>query len=188
MEIGVWGDSIAYGMCDSEALGWVGRLRKSLAHDDSTRVYNFGICGDTTENLLKRFSVEVDAIEPNTIIFAIGINDSKFPAGQETNWVPLDVFKKNIKELLQQARKYTDIIHFVGATKVNDSLARLSGTRFLNETIQSYNAALKEIAEAENLPFIDVFEILNPTVDLADGLHPNAQGYEKMYKEILLHI
>ncbi len=30
MEIGIWGDSITYGAGDSEALGWVGRLRKSL--------------------------------------------------------------------------------------------------------------------------------------------------------------
>ena len=192
MEIGIWGDSITYGACDSETLGWVGRLRKSFeaynSEDIYKDVYNFGICGDTTEELLRRFSVEADSIKPAVVIFSIGINDSRFLAGQTINKVPLDAFKRNMETLLQQARKHTNNIYIVGLTKVDDSLARPSGTRFLNETIQSYNACLREIAETQKLPFIDVFDVLDVSADLADGLHPNAQGYEKMFKTISVEL
>ncbi|OGG41155.1 hypothetical protein A2118_03735 [Candidatus Kaiserbacteria bacterium GWA2_50_9] len=184
MEIGIWGDSITYGAGDSEALGWVGRLRKSLETNDDVGVYNFGICGDTTDGLLKRFSVEADAIKPSVIVFAIGINDSKYPAGETENKISIEKYKQNMNALLKLARNYTDKIFIVGATKADEALIRESGTRFVNEMIQSYNDFLKEFSESEGLIYVDVFGALDINTDLDDGLHPNAQGYEKLFKEI----
>ena len=184
MEIGVWGDSITYGECDSQALGWVGRLRKSLLMDRDASVYNFGVCGDTTEDLLKRFKVEADSIQPDKIVVAIGINDTKYPAGETTNKVPFEKFKQNMRKLVAEARNYTDKIYVVGATKVDDGFARMSGTRFVNADIQTYNSFLQELDSSEKLPYIDVFDTLDPTTDLEDGLHPNAQGYEKLFAVI----
>ncbi len=184
MELGIWGDSITYGAGDSEALGWVGRLRKSLETKDGIGVYNFGVCGDTTDDLLKRFSVEADAIKPNVIVFAIGINDSKYPAGETENIIPLEKYKQNMRELLKLARNYTDKIHIVGATQVDETHLRDSSTRFVNEIIQSYNSFLKEFSESEDLIYVDVFDALDINTDLDDGLHPNAQGYEKLFDTI----
>lgn len=182
MNIGVWGDSITYGTGDSEALGWVGRVRHSLGVEH--RVHNRGIGGDTSKGLLVRFDVEVEAIEPDTIVFAVGINDSKFPAGSEVNKVPLEEYKQNIHILLAAAQKHTKRIIIVGLTKV-DEAANLSPSRFLNSQIEMYNSFLKEFAENNILPFIDVYESLDTTTDLCDGLHPNAQGYDKLSKVIL---
>jgi acyl-CoA thioesterase-1 len=179
MEIAAWGDSITYGENDSEGLGWVGRLRKSFPVDDYVGVYNRGVCGDTSEGLLKRFSVEASSIETDKILFAIGINDSKFPEGQNINKVPLDTFKENLLKLIQQARKFTSDIYIVSATKVDESSLQ-SKSRFLNTEILKYNEVLKETAQNENLKYIDVFNLLSPE-DLYDGLHPNANGYEKLY-------
>ena len=184
MKLGIWVDSITYGAGDSEALGWVGRLRKSLEAVADVGVYNFGVCGDTTDDLLRRFSVEADAIKPNIIVFAIGINDSKYPAGETENRVPLEKFKQNIQALLKLARNYTATIYVVGATKVDEALIRDSGTRFVNEMIQSYNSFLKEFSESEGLIYVDVFDVLDTGTDLDDGLHPNTQGYEKLYRTI----
>ncbi len=180
MKIGAWGDSITYGTCDSEALGWVGRLRKSFPDDDDARVYNRGVGGDTTEDILKRFAVEADSIKPTTIIFAIGINDSKYPVGGETNEVPLEAFKKNIRTLVEEARVHTKKIFLVGATKVDEEALAKWDSRFLNSEITKYNDALKELSAEQNLPYIDVFETLDEKGDLYEGLHPNAQGYEKL--------
>ncbi|MFA6408417.1 MAG: SGNH/GDSL hydrolase family protein [Candidatus Paceibacterota bacterium] len=184
MEIGIWGDSITYGAGDSEALGWVGRLRKSFEIDDDISVYNFGVCGDTTDNLRKRFAVEADAIKPNVIVFAVGINDSKYPAGETENIIPLEKYKQNMRMLLKLARNYTDKIYIVGATKVDEAIVRGSGTRFVNETIQTYNDFLKEFSKSEGLILIDVFDVIDIGTDLDDGLHPNAQGYEKLFRTI----
>ena len=184
MEIGIWGDSITYGAGDSEALGWVGRLRKSLETNENVSVYNFGICGDTTDDLLKRLSIEAEAIKPDVIVFAIGINDSSFPVGKIENKVRLENYKQNMRELTKLARSHTSKIYIVGATKVDEALIRDSGTRFVNEMIQSYNSFLKEFSESEGLIYVDVFDVLNTGTDLDDGLHPNTQGYEKLYRAI----
>jgi lysophospholipase L1-like esterase len=179
MEIGIWGDSITYGAGDTEALGWVGRLRKAHQSDDEVSVYNRGICGDTSEDLLKRFDVEYESIQPTVVIFAIGINDSKYPVGQVENLVPLDKFEENIKTLIGKAKIHSSKIYIMGCTRV-DETPRHSGTRFSNEQIQKYNDFLKNLSKLEQLEFIDVFEVISPATDLSDGLHPNAQGYEKL--------
>ncbi len=183
MEIGAWGDSITYGACDSEALGWVGRILKSFSIDDDVSVYNRGICGDTTEDLLARFEVEAKSIKPNVIIFAIGINDSKYPVGSEENRVIPDKFKKNMQVLVERARMYTDKIFIIGSTKVDESAIESTVSRFTNEQIKLYNNLLKECAKNESLSFVDVFNVLDKS-DLCDGLHPNAQGYEKLAQSI----
>jgi lysophospholipase L1-like esterase len=184
MEIGIWGDSITYGAGDSEALGWVGRLRKSLETEDGIGVYNFGICGNTTDDLLKRFSVETSAIKPNVIVFAIGINDSKYLVGETESVIPLEKYKRNMRDLLKLAKNYTNKVIVVGATKADETLTRKSGTRFVNSVIQTYNDFLKEFSESEGLTYVDVFDVLDIHADLDDGLHPNAQGYEKLFMAI----
>jgi acyl-CoA thioesterase I len=184
MTIGIWGDSIVYGSCDSEALGWAGRLRKALPTDDYNNLYNFGICGDTSADVLRRFQIEVDAIEPDKIVFAFGINDSKFPNDTSEHNVSLDSYEKNLEELITTAKKYTEEIIIVGATKVDDEWRSARGSRFMNEEIQKFNEVMKQVASRHNLGYIDVFETLDPSSDLDDGLHPNATGYQKMFEVI----
>lgn len=180
MEIGIWGDSITYGECDSECHGWVGRLRKSFSVDDYVGVYNRGVCGDTTKDLLERFLVEAESLQPNKIVFALGINDSKYTAGETENKVPLGQFKDNMRLLIKQAKTFTDNIFVVSATKVDERDKGYSGTRFVNDDIQAYNSFLKELSAEEKITFLDVFNILTAS-DLYDGLHPNAGGYEKLF-------
>jgi lysophospholipase L1-like esterase len=100
------------------------------------------------------------------------------------NKVPLEEYKQNIHILLAAAQKHTKRIVIVGLTKV-DEAANLSPSRFLNSQIEIYNSFLKEFSESNTLPFIDVYETLDTTTDLCDGLHPNAQGYEKLSRVIL---
>jgi len=83
----VFGDSITYGNWDREG-GWVQRLRKFLDKRNLTDpdfyclIYNLGISGNDTENLLKRFEFETEQRlkegEETIFIFAIGINDTQF--------------------------------------------------------------------------------------------------------------
>ena len=184
MNIGVWGDSITHGSCDSEALGWVGRIRKALPSDDYNHIYNFGICGDTSDDLINRFDVELAAIHPEKVIFAVGINDSKFPEGSDTHLVSLETYEQNLWQLIEKTRVHTDAITIIGATKVDDEWRSARGSRFMNEEIAKFNEVMKKVADENNLDYIDVFETLDPATDLADGLHPNAQGYDKMFEVI----
>ncbi|PCI27379.1 hypothetical protein COB55_05900 [Candidatus Wolfebacteria bacterium] len=184
MNIGIWGDSIVYGQGDSEALGWVGRLRKKLNGKERVEVYNFGVCGDTAVDISRRFRVEVDSMDPDIIVFAFGMNDEKYLEGEDTNNVPLEEFNKILNQLINDARKFTSKIFLVGVTRVDDAMETLKGNRFVNKDIKRYNESIKEIANAQKLTFIDMFNVLNPDTDLADGLHPNSDGYEKMFDVI----
>ncbi|MDB5189705.1 MAG: peptidase [Parcubacteria group bacterium] len=184
MEIGIWGDSITYGESDSEALGWVGRFRKTLPLDEWITVYNRGICGDTTEDLLKRFAIEAEAIVPNIVVFAIGINDSKLTEDKTGNNIPLEDFKRNLQTLIEQAQKHAQTIYLIGLANVDESAVG-SSSKFTNEQVGIYNDGIKKLAESNKLPFIDFIGVLDVKTDLYDGLHPNDQGYEKLSKVII---
>lgn len=186
MEIGAWGDSITYGAGDAEALGWVGRLRKE-SYEKDYGVYNRGICGDTTEDVLKRFDIEVSSIEPNFIILAVGINDSKIPKGEKSNKIPFSAFQRNVEQLLAKAKSKSQKILVIGLTEVNEKTIESSST-FTNEVIQKYDAYLREVANKEQVNFVNMQGVLDIQSDLEDGLHPNAKGYEKMFKTILPYV
>lgn len=186
MEIGIWGDSIAYGEGDSEGLGWVGRLRKELLNE--ANVYNRGVCGDTSSDLLGRFPAELASLEPNKIIIAIGINDSKFPVNENKNLIPLKNFKKNLKNLVTQAEKYTNEIYFVGLTRISGESIRPSRNKFINLEIEKYDDVVKQFSESERLKYIFIANTLDLGHDLSDGLHPNAKGYQKIFESVSKHL
>ncbi len=57
--ITVIGDSIVFGRGNNKDRGWVGRLGKYFeVQDYYNAVYNLGIPGDISTNLIKRFDVE----------------------------------------------------------------------------------------------------------------------------------
>ena len=57
----IFGDSIIWGAFDTEG-GWATRLKKyfdeNRKEDFNYQVYNLGVSGDTTEDLLDRFEFE----------------------------------------------------------------------------------------------------------------------------------
>ena len=189
MNIGIWGDSIAYGNCDTEALGWVGRLRKSFPIEDYVGVYNFGVCGNFVTDILARFETEASSIKPEIIFIAVGINDSKYPKDKTTNNTPLHVFTEKMNLLIEQAKNFTNTIYIVGTTKISvEKLETRNGSIFCMKDIALYNDQLKTIAQLNKVEFIDVFDTIDPTTDIADGLHPNSRGYQKMFEVISNYI
>ena len=40
------------------------------------------------------------------------------------------------------------------------------------------------IADEQALTWIDLLDILDPKTDLCDGVHPNTQGYQKIFERI----
>jgi lysophospholipase L1-like esterase len=133
---------------------------------------------------MTRFDVELEAIHPEKVILAVGINDSKFPEGSDTHLVSLEAYEQNLRQLIEKTKAYTGSITIVGSTRVDDEWRSARGSRFMNEDISKFNEVMKKISAENNLDYIDVFDTLDPSTDLADGLHPNAQGYQKMFEVI----
>ncbi len=188
--INIFGDSITAGACDGEMGGWADRLKIYFENDEAAEfheVYNLGIGGDTTDGLLKRFANENEARNPDVILIAIGINDSKYINLKDNPLVPLERFGSNLAEIIRQAKRFTEKIAFIGLTKVDESrtMPTLPETDkyFDNENITLYNSKLREICAENNLLFVEMLDLLE-VGDLVDGVHPDSQGHEMMFQQI----
>lgn len=184
MTIGFWGDSITYGSRDEEALGWVGRVRRSLPVTEHNTVYNFGICGNNTFDLLRRFSVEAEGKEFDKIFFVVGTNDAKFSVEKGVSLVSENDFELNLRKLIKQARNHTKEVVVIGSTVVNENVKHGNEFLFRNKEIKKYNQLAEKVASESGLDFIDMFFVLDPEIDLFDGVHPNTVGYQKLFEYI----
>ena len=162
----VFGDSIIWGAWDKEG-GWVNRLRRFLDENyEDYFVYNLGVSGNNTDDLLKRFEFEVEQRikeEKETIfIISIGANDSQFIHSQNNLRNPPEKFKENIQKLINLAKKFSSKIIFVGLTPVDETkttpIPWNIDTSYKNEYIKKYNEAIKTICEENKINFIEVYE------------------------------
>lgn len=199
MNICVFGDSITWGACDYKNGGWATVLRNYFEERGDTplgidgslvdvSLYNLGISGDNTDDLLLRFKAEARAREPEVIVFAIGVNDSQYTGSHRNSRVPKEKFVANLEELITQAKGFTNKILFVGLAHVEESKVMPvpwsdKNKNYDNANIDLYNSLIKDICEKHNLPFLNILDLLTPD-DLEDGLHPNANGHRKMFETI----
>jgi lysophospholipase L1-like esterase len=196
----VFGDSIAYGNEDKNG-GWVERLKNFFIEKSFSdpnfyySVYNLGVSGDTTEELLKRFEFETKhrlwLKDEIIIIFDIGINDSQFINKEKRLKVPPQKFEENLQNLIITARKFSSKIIFVGLNPVDDlkvdPLPWFPEVSYKNEYSKKFNEIIKLVCEKNNVYFIN---ILNEFFDmdykrlLEDGAHPNSKGHEKIFETV----
>lgn len=185
----IFGDSITWGAVDPENGGWVAQLRRYFETNDyDIAVYNQGISGDNTDDLLARFKVECTAREPQIIIFAIGINDSQYIKTKDNPRVSLEKFQNNLVELINQAKNFSDKIVFIGLTKVEQEklmpIPWSTEEKFYdNDNVVRYNSIIEKVSVEHNLPFLSLLDLLEVN-DLDDGLHPNSEGHKKMFLRI----
>jgi len=94
-DICIFGASITWGAWDSEKAGWANRLRLFLeANHENAFVYNLGIPGDTTEDVLARLKSEAETREADVIIFSIGTNDSLYNQSKDKPRTTIEKFKE----------------------------------------------------------------------------------------------
>lgn len=188
MNILIFGDSITWGAYDPEQGGWVTRLRNYFeAEDGDICVYNLGICGDTTADVLNRIEGEAKSRKPGLIIFSIGINDAALIRPRNTPRIALDEFQQNLAKLLGIAKKFSDKVVFIGLTAVDESktVPVLWNTDefYTNENIKRFSNAIKKFCETNGAKFIPMDGVVGDN-DFIDGLHPNAAGHGKIFNRI----
>lgn len=191
----VFGDSDTYGALDREQGGWVNRLRKYIdSKDDGDMVYNLGISGDTSKEIMKRFKIECGARfreaagykENFAIIFSVGGNDA---STRKKRTVTNREFSSNINKLIELAKEYTKNIFFLDLLPVSEPKVTPvpwnSEIFYRNKDINALNDILASICWQENVPIIKIrteFEKANYHKLLADGLHPNEEGHELIFR------
>lgn len=187
----IFGDSIVYGAYDNEKAGWVNRLRILLEEEKDTyyNIFNLGIPGNTTVDVIKRLKHECDirciGNSENIIIFAVGINDSQIY--NRKNNVQIETFKINIKNLVTMSKKYSNKILFIGLTNVDESrtipITWNDNINYFNKKIIEFDKVLEETCKEQNVEYLKMFDLLEID-DLEDGLHPNSNGHEKICNKV----
>lgn len=185
----IFGASSTQGFYDIEKGGWADRLKAflyemTLKGDDYYEVFNLGISGNTSKDLLDRFDDEAKRRDPTIVVISLGDNDSAFG-------VSLSAFEKNMQKIIGKAKKYTKNILIVGCKKVNEKLTSPvewdESLYYSNEKIKQYDNTLKMLAEKNKISYLRIFDLLSDD-GLEDGLHPNSRGHEKIFQKVKDHL
>ncbi len=201
MRVLIFGDSIAQGFWDSEG-GWVSRLRRHFDKQiisetiiDTPTIFNLGVSGDSSDDVLNRLESEVKAraTEDLAFIFAIGINDSRTKAGK--NYSNTNRYNKNLSEILRIAHIYSERIFFVGLTPCVEERTNpvaWGNTCYDNKRIREFDNTLRDFCIENQLPFVELFEPFSEKQStselLPDGLHPNDIGHQLITDLVLAEI
>ncbi|MFA5993005.1 MAG: GDSL-type esterase/lipase family protein [Candidatus Pacearchaeota archaeon] len=181
----VFGASTTWGAWDSEKGGWVNRLRLSLEKEKyDTDVYNLGVSGDNSRNLLKRFEPECRAREPTMIIISIGDNDS---AKNSPVYVPITEFKSSLIELIKISTKFTNNLLILGTKNVDETKTQPvpwdTSVYYSNKNLIEYDKEIEKICTKERVNFLKLSGLLKKE-DFEDGIHPNSKGHEKIFRVV----
>lgn len=195
----IFGDSIVVGRGVAKNKTWASRLSGHFDTKDKwdTIVYNLGVPGESTSELLKRFIAECKtriqhpSPQEETIIFvAEGINDSKGIGSPQAFKTSPEDFRQNIRKLIETGKRYTETLIFVGPTPVNENKTAPTGDNyFLNPNIRKYNNIIKDICKKENIAFVELLTDWDrfdyKKFLLADGIHPNKTGHQKIFEKVI---
>lgn len=191
----VFGDSVSYGLADTELGGWVNRLRIYFDKhiEEILNVFNLSVPGETTEETLSRFEVECNARydkdKITIIIFAVGINDTQDKDGRHR--VSADKFSNNIRALINAAKKFTNNILFVGLTKVDESkvvpVFWSKNKSYFNNRIKRFDNLLESICNNEKVSYLKAYT-MTTLKELSDGLHPNNIAHQKICDAVLKEV
>ncbi len=191
-----FGDSITFGRGVVPSTGWANRLKEYFESKDFYNVlYNLGIPGDSSTDLLKRFEIEAESrikyYFPDNkfvILIAIGTNDSRGLGSPDNIQINPKDYENNVCEMVDIAKNQTKEVILIGLPPVDESLMPFENTYFSNKTIEQFNDILQKIAEENNLLFCDIYSEFTKQENypklLVDGVHPNAEGYKIMYEII----
>lgn len=185
----IFGDSVTQASYVKKS--WVDSMKEFLEskYDDSfVNVFNLGIGGNTTSDILIRLDSESSVRLPTDIMFAVGVNDSGYLKSDNSPITNEEQFRANILSLIEKARKYTKNITFIGMVLGNDSILQplpgsSIGKSYSTKRTQQYDHMLRELAESNGCRFVHLLNKLE-NLDFQDGLHPNEQGHQKMFKAI----
>ncbi|MBP0987696.1 MAG: acetylxylan esterase [Oscillospiraceae bacterium] len=120
----------------------------------------------------------VAKLSPDIILLQIGTND--------INNGHLDGSEERLHTLLDYLREKMPSDGTIFLTTIPD-LGNMGwgDSSQTNQNIAKYNDLIKKVADdyaSKNVIYADIHSTINASVDLADGVHPNAGGYEKMGK------
>lgn len=163
---------------DSITQGW--GEKDTAAFFPGKGYLNRGIGGQTTAQLLLRFSQDVIALKPDVVVILAGTNDLACNTGPSTQ----AMIEDNLHAMVDLAKVHGIAVVLASVLPVSD-YPWMPGTQPAPK-VRALNAALKDYAGAQELVYLDYYTPmanasggLDPAL-AADGVHPTAKGYALM--------
>ncbi len=173
----VLGDSLTAGYGIVLEKSWLHLLERDVRRnfDESFRIINAGISGDTTGGGLARLQQALEQHNPEIVIIELGGNDG-------LRGYPVKTIRENIVKIIQTAK----------ATKAKVILAGIQippnyGERYTSSFAELY----PQLATQESVPLIPfILEgvALKEEWMQNDGIHPNEDGQEQIKDNVLLEL
>ncbi|MCI5604209.1 MAG: GDSL-type esterase/lipase family protein [Clostridia bacterium] len=110
----------------------------------------------------------------------------------ELGWQNISSFQTNYEALIEKARAYQPSaeIYLLAITPITDKVSSTAKDGTTNENIVKFNKLIREVAQAENVNFADIYSaVVNdkgclPDEAASDGIHFG----EEYYKKCLIYI
>jgi acyl-CoA thioesterase-1 len=167
------GDSLTEGFGVAPERAWPSLLEQRLreaGHED-VRVINAGISGSTTASALSRLRWQLRS-RPDILLLALGANDG-------LRGLDLDATEKNLSAAIALAKAEGVEVVLAGM-----KLPPNYGPDY-TERFEALFPALAQRYEIALIPFLLDGVAAKPDLNLADGIHPNAEGYERVVLNVL---
>lgn len=170
-------------------------INKLLAeHNDSTIIYNRGIGGFVSRELLEVIDVCATDLKPSKIFINIGTNDLS------DSRIPISELMENYDKIISEieAKLPEAIIYLMAYYPVNYEAAAENMKECLkirnNEKIRTANVEVKKLAEKHGQRYIDINKNLMDEQGrlkaeyTIEGLHINEDGYRAVYDDIMVYV
>lgn len=163
-------------------------------HNDSTIIYNRGIGGFVSRELLEVVDVCATDLKPSKIFINIGTNDLS------DSRIPISELMENYDKIISEieAKLPEAIIYLMAYYPVNYEAAAENMKECLkirnNEKIRTANAEVKKLAEKHGQRYIDINKNLMDEQGrlkaeyTIEGLHINEDGYRAVYDDIMVYV
>lgn len=170
-------------------------INKLLAeHNDSTIIYNRGIGGFVSRELLEVIDVCAIDLKPSKVFINIGTNDLS------DSRIPISELINNYDKIISEIEKELPdtVIYFMAYYPVNFEAAAEHMKECLkirnNEKIRTANDEVKKLAEKHGQRYIDINKNLMDAQGrlkaeyTIEGLHINEDGYRAIYDGIMAYV
>lgn len=162
---------------------------------DSVKVYNAGVNGNSTTNLLARLERDVLSKNPELVVLMVGTNDML----HTDKSLSLEQYAANYQQLISRIRKKSELVLMtippIYAPYVVQRKPQFGGNEAAAQArIDSANRVICALAAKNHCTLIDLNRILKAcggantdknglfqneaNFGIADGVHPTATGYQ----------
>lgn len=167
------GDSLTEGWCVHPEESYPLLLEEGLRKKGwPVTVINAGISGEFAFETLPRVERLIKKYQPQLTILCIGANDGLCG-------MSISAMEENIRNMLDRFEKAEIPVLFCGMKLFFNLGAKYA---------QDFEDAYARLAKEKNLQFVPFFlkgVAMRPSMTFADGVHPNAKGYEEIVRNLL---